>query len=128
LKRVYSFTTEAPLKGEIERFERNTDEETRAIRTDMHKLFVPDVARSTQYALPRNLVRCDTSAGNLTVKLPAPSADNAGLPFPIVKTSASNTLTVQPLTGSINGASSLALTNIGLHLIYCDGATYWAET
>ncbi len=51
----------------------------------------------------------DSSAGNVTVTLPAPSPQNSGDTVEVVRISASNTVTVLPTTGLISGAASYVL-------------------
>jgi|GEM_PF-4795088 len=73
------------------------------------------------------LFKCDTSSGSITLGLP-PAADSAGKWGIAVKTSASNSMTVDP-SGSetINAVATISTT--GLHswiIFWSDGTEWWA--
>lgn len=70
----------------------------------------------------------DTTAGNVTITLPAANADNAiGVTFTIKrKTAGVNTLTIDPATGNIEGSVTAAMpTQFDFRQYRSDGTEYW---
>jgi hypothetical protein len=115
------------LREALSRFERNVDAVVREadVLLERPRGVVPIVISDGATALPGIMNRFDTSVASLGAFLP--SAVRVALQtILVIKTSASNTLTLTPVGGLINGASSLAITAVGPRLIYCDGAGFWA--
>lgn len=70
--------------------------------------------------------RYDTARVNLSGLLTQATPSRRGLLL-VIKTSASNTLTLYPQSGQlIDGAATLALAALGARLLFCDGEGYWS--
>jgi len=72
------------------------------------------------------LIYCDTTSGNITLALPAVSGVNPYVVYSAVKTSASNTLTLDPnSTEQIGGASTKAVTALHTRVDYFTDGSAW---
>jgi hypothetical protein len=74
------------------------------------------------------LILCNTSAGNITVTLPTPTASNSGKMYTIKKTTMSHSVTVNAGDGSVqiddNTSHSFNQKN-GFDQVVSDGTKYW---
>jgi hypothetical protein len=74
------------------------------------------------------LILCDTSAGNITVTLPTPTAANSGKMYTIKKTTSGHSVTVNAGDGSVqiddNTSHSFNQKN-GFDQVVSDGTKYW---
>lgn len=118
------------LAQQLAKFEENVEQETKDIRSGYQQRLKPVASeRLTSDLLisPGQSASFDTSAGNVSVTLTAPSAADAGKLIALQKVFAANTLNVLVQTGTtINRAASTSKAAVGLLLIYCDGEEYWA--
>jgi ribosomal protein L18E len=142
LRKVREFTdptdarTARQLTRQVAEFEENVSAETAALRlATLGRLTPKDTAtrESTVIVVPGESLGVDTTAASLEVMLERPSAKNVGTFAAVFKRVAANTLTLRAdgadLSGGvslINGASSLAVTAVGLTLLLSDGKNYWA--
>jgi hypothetical protein len=136
LRKLREFTdptdarTARQLTRQLGELEENVAVETADIRTGMLPALKAkdDSTRDDGTILaPGESLGVDTTSGSLSVVLEAPGPKNAGKPAAIFKRVAANTVTVRPDGGAlINGATSLAITAVGLRLILSDGKAYWA--
>jgi hypothetical protein len=78
-------------------------------------------------AITDGIVRCDPSAGGFNVALLAPSASLANRMHYIKNvTSSTNTITVVPASGTIDGAASKTITTAyGSMRVWCDGSNWF---
>jgi len=68
---------------------------------------------------------CNTTSGNITITLPSPTG-LTGRFYIIKKTSANNTLTISPTSGTIEGAASIALTaNYSYRIVMSNGSNWY---
>lgn len=126
---IREFPTDSPpaLKEALSRLERNVEAQFFSVvqAIDAPLQVAERISSSGRTALPGQATPVDTSAGSLTVLIPSPAATKRKT-LVLIKTSSANTLTVQPVSGAINGAASLAITAIGARVLYSDGEGYWA--
>lgn len=94
-----------------------------------HNWTLQSVTKSANYTVTTSdrLVYGNTGSGNVTLTLPAASAPGANTVFSFVKTSASNTLTVQRAGGdTINGGTSVSLSALNARVdVVSDGSSAW---
>lgn len=116
------------LKRAVNQFEQNADDAFALVGM----LFVPRLKtteRKTSNVQVQfgQLVPIDSASGNISVLLPAPSQQQAGLGVGLARLSASNTITVITPSGVINSgtASATLASTLKLYLLYADGANWW---
>lgn len=118
------------LTRQLAEFEENADAETRSIRQGtLARLTPKDTNETTTGAVlaPGESLGVDSSGGDLEVTLERPTAKSAGQLSALFKRVAANTVTLRPSGDAlVNGASTLAVTAVGLRLILSDGENYWA--
>jgi len=126
----------AVLAEQLQRFESNVSDETRAMRLALLDAFsdVRDVPAAAPRSAPLTkgqLLRADTGFGACTVVLDRPRPELAGKMAALAKIGA-GTVTVivaPPLSGGaqgkVNGATSIT-PGAGLHLLACDGQNWWS--
>lgn len=122
--------TAATLTRQVAELEDNVSNECDDIRATKQPTLVPIqlAVRSSGLQLePGQSAGFDTAAGSLRVLLARPSAKSAGKLLAIWKLTAPNSLTIEAPSGvSINRASTLVRSAVGLQIIFCDGVEYWA--
>lgn len=124
------FTTDnAPkLAEELQRFELNVEALGKAVKLALQRPWerrAQPITANGEAAYPGHATYVDTSAASIELFLP--QAERAAeREFLIVKTVAANSLTLRPVTGSINGAAAKVVTAAGATRVYCDGSDYWA--
>ena len=77
------------------------------------------------------LILCNTSAGNITVTLPTPSASNKGKVFVVKKTATNHSVTINAGDGSIlidDETSHTTTQKNGYDQVVSDGTQYWILT
>jgi hypothetical protein len=77
------------------------------------------------------LILCDTSAANITVTLPTPSASNKGKVFVVKKTASNHSVTINAGDGSIlidDDTSHTTTQKNGYDQVVSDGTQYWILT
>ncbi len=130
LRTLSNFDTEDPaeLARQLSQLEQNVDDAVRSTVASSVAPFQPTSRVTAAYvASIDQLVRVDTVSGNVAVTLPIATVKNAGRTVAIARMSASNTLTVAPVQGTVNGAASLALTAaVRLFFLVSDGVGWWS--
>lgn len=136
LRKLREFTdptdarTARQLTRQLGELEENCAAETASIRLEhLPNLTAKDDSTRDDGVIlaPGESLGVDTTSASLSVVLEAPDAESAGRLAAIFKRVAANTVTVRPDGGAlINGATSLAITAVGLRLILSDGKAYWA--
>jgi hypothetical protein len=135
MRKVREFTdptdarTARQLTRQVAELEDNAANETAEIRNGFQQKLKPktlNTAASGVVVAPGQSIGVDTSGGDIEVLLEEPSPKYEGLFIVISKRSALNTITVRANGGAlIDGASSVAVTALGLKLLFCDGVEYW---
>jgi hypothetical protein len=77
------------------------------------------------------LILCNTSAGNITVTLPTPTAANSGKMYTIKKTTSSHSVTIRAGDGSIlidDTTTHTQNAKNSFHQVVSDGTQYWVIT
>jgi hypothetical protein len=77
------------------------------------------------------LILCNTSAGNITVTLPTPTAANSGKMYTIKKTQSSHSVTINAGDGSIlidDTTTHTQNAKNSFHQVVSDGTQYWVIT
>jgi len=136
MRKVREFTdpTDARTARQLTRQLGELEDNVAAEAAEIREAFLPHLepveTATTESGLrigPGQSVGVDTTAGNLDVVLEPPSAKNRGDLAAVFKRVAANTVTLRPDGDAlINGATSLAVTAVGLRLIMSDGEAYWA--
>jgi hypothetical protein len=77
------------------------------------------------------MLRCDPTAGSITVTLPDPTLlPSRFLLLPVcvlIPLNLANSITLDPDVGNVNGTSSFSLVSLAATLIFCDGTGYWTN-
>lgn len=97
----------------------------RDVRFDLVGGVLQSLTKTGNYTVTTadHLIYCDTSGGNITLALSAISGFSSDVPYRFVKTSASNTLTIDPNSSeTIDGASTKAITAVGSTTIIKSGS------
>lgn len=122
----FSVTLERPVSGEHYRNVNGIIGQKLVIPADAWTL--QSVSKSTNYTVTTSdrLIYVDTSGGSVTLALPAAATPNTYTIFSAVKTSASNSLIVDPNGAElIDGASTKTVTAINARLdFYSDGSAW----
>lgn len=132
LRTIGTFRADNPteLERQLSTFEQNVDDAIKSVSRGALPVFTPTNRKvSTYVASIGELVRVDSSAGDVDITIPVPTVDNAGKCIAISRLSASNAVNVASVSGDINGASSLALTAaVQLFVLMSDGVAWWSTT
>lgn len=136
LIRRFITTSAELLASQLRQLENNVDNEARAIRLGSLDAFsevrdVPTTSPRSAILTKGQLLRCDTSAGAISVALDRPRAELIGKLAALVKVGGGTvSVTVSPplpggTQGKVNGASSVTPSAGVLHLFLCDGRDWW---
>lgn len=125
----FSVTVSRPYPGED--YQINDQIWARQINLTAFNWRLQSVTKTGNYTVTTSdrLIYGNTAGGNITLTLPAASAPGADTVFSFVKTSASNTLTIQrDGADTINGGASVALSanNARLNII-SNGVSAWTS-
>ncbi len=130
LRTVGNFTAKDPtqLERQLSQLEQNVDDALRSTVVAFVPVPQPTNTKTAAYvAALDEMVRVNTAAGSVTIVLPVATPQNAGRGIAVARLSAANTLTVAPVSGTVNGAASLALTAaVRLFFLLSDGAGWWS--
>ena len=127
LLRDFPVANAVALREALQRFERNVEVFAGNVKDLFERPFTRQarpVTASGQSAAPGQVVRVSTESGNVELLLPRPETV-PGREFLVLKMEAANTLTLRPVSGTINAAATLAITAAGATWIYCDGGAYY---
>ncbi len=129
LDRIREFTTgnALALKDQLQRFEQNVRDAVLKLdaQAEMPTKLASIVTASGGSPKLGDVTRYDTTSASVEAILPAPSAV-VNRWFPVIKMVSANTLTFRPVSGTINGAATLAITAVGLRWLYSDGSAWFA--
>ncbi len=128
LRLISSFEAEPELERQLCQLETNADDAIRSLAGAALPVLSPTNLKTAAYtAAIDELVGVDTSAASVVITLPKAVPQNAGHVVAIARKSASNTLTVRLIEGTVNGAATLALTAaVRLFILCSDGAAWWS--
>lgn len=130
-RRQHRFATENPqeLQRQLTELEASIEEAIRSIeRNTMPRGKRYDVrGGETVDALVGCLYVCDTTSGNITLRLEEPKADHENSFVFVWKTSASNSITLAPVNALIDDAATLSLSSKAHYDISADGRNYRRE-
>ncbi len=136
VKKVGNFQTEDPkrLSEQLDRFQDAVDAETGDIRSafipNFKQISFLNTSPVSMTLLPGQLGFCDSSLGNVTVTLSAPTDRAPGI-LAIVKRFAANNVTALPsgstglIARRVNATTSKVYAAVGLFFLYFDGADWW---
>jgi hypothetical protein len=129
LNPVSDFKTDKPdeLNRQLSQLEDSHEDALRTLaEKSLTSLTVTSLRRAQLLAKVGELTEVDTSTAVVLVQLPAPSQQNAGRDLVIALSSGSNSVTVKPVAGAINGAASISISGIGATRIYSTGRAWYA--
>ena len=115
------------LVRQLNQFEQNvSDSFVRVGDQFLPRLSPTPNQRANYVAKIGDLVELDSSGGNLIVTFPAAAKGTEGVALGLVRLSGSNTITLVPVSGKINGAATVTLsTTVKAYLFVSDGSGWW---
>lgn len=96
----------------------------------LHNLVLQAATKTSNYTVTTSdrLLYCDTSSGSITLALPAAATPNPYTIFSAVKTSASNSLVIDPNSSeTIDGASTKTVTALNARVDFYSTGTAWVS-
>lgn len=127
LEKVRRWATGQPaeLAEQLARFESSADRTFAELARGLPARYDPALTGVNAAAFWGVQLSVDTTLGSVVVFLPKANPDDRAKTLLLIKKVSANTMTLQPVSGLINGAASLGKTSVGLYVVSFDGENYW---